>query len=271
MDVSSLPFAIVNPFFWLAGLLSLITLTISVWRFWFLIGRRYTISFFEIGKIVWASTFLNTFVPSGVSGDVYRGLRLRDRVPDAELAILIVFDKIVGLYTLILISALIIPWAGIENRSFAFLSWSITIGGLFSFVLAKFFSHFFSHRYPRIARIFLIIYSLRSKALSVLSISLFAHLVGGLSIFCLALSMPEAGNLQLLETYAVTPYALIVSAFPILPGGIGTGHLAFAYVFREVGYLSGADIFTLYLLLQCSIALVGSFFVTEKFKNTARK
>src|SRR5690606_32666419 len=144
------------------------------------------------------------------------------------------------------------PWAGVENNSFAFLSWSITIGGLISFFLAKTLSQFFSYRFPRIANVFLIIHSLRSKALSVLSISLFAHLVGVLSVFCLALSIAGGGELHLLETYAVTPYALIVSAFPILPGGIGTGHLAFAYVFHEVGYSSGADIFTLYLLLQCS-------------------
>lgn len=269
MDLTALPSALTNLYFGIASVLCLLTLAISIWRFWFLVGREYSVSFFEIGKIVWASTFLNTFVPSGVSGDVYRGVRLRGRVPGAQLAVLIVFDKIMGLYTLILISALMFPWANVGIGYFSMLSWVIVAGGVVGFLSAKPLGAILSGRYPKIANIFFIVFSLRARALPVLLISLLAHLVGMLSIFFLALAIPGGGEIQLITTYAVTPYALIVAAFPLLPGGIGTGHLAFAFVFREGGFNLGADIFTLYLFLQCSVALAGSYFLTEKFNKTS--
>lgn len=264
MNFSKIPEFIYNGYFLLATLFCLLTLITSIWRFWFLAGKNNSIAFTEIGKVVWSSTFLNTFVPSGISGDLYKGIMLKKHIPITELTIYIIFDRIIGLYALILISTLFSPFSNVEQKAFLFFSVIISCGGFFAFLLASRLEKISAQFSPKIAAIFQSMHTFRKQAFYTLIISVIAHLLGGVSIYFLALAIDAHQHPSIFTIYSISPYALIVAAFPILPGGIGSGHIAFSFVFNQAGFKSGADIFTLYLLLQCSVALIGSLFIAKK-------
>jgi glycosyltransferase 2 family protein len=59
------------------------------------------------------------------------------------------------------------------------------------------------------------------------------------------------------------PLALLMTALPLAPGGIGTGHAAFYFFFLELGSEAGADLFTMFLAAQLLIALVGGLICVQ--------
>jgi hypothetical protein len=58
--------------------------------------------------------------------------------------------------------------------------------------------------------------------------------------------------------YVFTPLTLLVTAIPVLPGGIGTGHAALSWGLQAVGSARGADVFNLFFLTNLALSLVGS-------------
>ena len=47
---------------------------------------------------------------------------------------------------------------------------------------------------------------------------------------------------------SVAPLAILVTALPLAPGGMGVGHVAFEEVLGIVGISGGANIFNLFFL-----------------------
>jgi uncharacterized protein (TIRG00374 family) len=66
-----------------------------------------------------------------------------------------------------------------------------------------------------------------------------------------------AGDIETTGLMIAVPMGLLVTAVPILPGGVGTGHYAFAAFFQLLGSPRGADIFSLWLLTQIFIGALG--------------
>jgi hypothetical protein len=60
--------------------------------------------------------------------------------------------------------------------------------------------------------------------------------------------------------FFLVPFGLLVTAIPIAPAGLGTGHVAFLGLFKMVGSNAGADLFTAYVTLQIVISLIGGIF-----------
>jgi len=58
----------------------------------------------------------------------------------------------------------------------------------------------------------------------------------------------------------LVPLGLLVTAVPIAPAGIGTGHAAFGWLFLRLGSKAGANVFNLFILVQLALASVGGFF-----------
>ena len=64
-------------------------------------------------------------------------------------------------------------------------------------------------------------------------------------------------TIHALQVFICFPLGLLVTAVPVAPAGVGTGHAAFSYLFQLFGSLRGADIFSLYVLNQFLIGAVG--------------
>ena len=72
-----------------------------------------------------------------------------------------------------------------------------------------------------------------------------------------ALGDPQLGLLPIL---AIVPFGLLISDIPVAPAGIGTGHAAFLYLFQLIGSSQGANIFTLFVLANMFMGIIGSLF-----------
>jgi hypothetical protein len=60
--------------------------------------------------------------------------------------------------------------------------------------------------------------------------------------------------------FLLTPLGLLVTAVPVAPAGLGTGHAAFFALFQLVGSTGGADLFTVFVAFQLLINLSGGVF-----------
>jgi len=89
----------------------------------------------------------------------------------------------------------------------------------------------------------------------VLSVVIHVSAVGACWFFLEALQEPGLG---LAAIMAVVPIGLIVKSMPFSPGGLGTGTVAFAYLFTLVGSRRGADVFNLYLILNTFSVVLGA-------------
>ena len=96
----------------------------------------------------------------------------------------------------------------------------------------------------------------RWLVLKVLLLSIVVHLIVGWSCWNFAQALGDQ-NIALLAIYVVVPLGQIVTAIPIMPAGIGTGHAAFLYLFHLMGSQRGADVFTLTALVNLCLGAAG--------------
>jgi uncharacterized membrane protein YbhN (UPF0104 family) len=96
----------------------------------------------------------------------------------------------------------------------------------------------------------------RRTVLEVLALSVVIHLLVGWVCWHYAAALGET-NLSLLALYVVVPLGLLVTAVPIAPAGVGTGHAAFLFLFGLLGCQRGADVFTLYALSNILLGAIG--------------
>ncbi len=96
----------------------------------------------------------------------------------------------------------------------------------------------------------------RLTVIKVLGASIAIHLSVGWSCLIFAQTL-GATSLPLLSLYVIVPLGLLVTAIPIAPGGIGTGNVAFLYLFQLLGCDRGADIYSLFALQQILFSCLG--------------
>jgi glycosyltransferase 2 family protein len=134
--------------------------------------------------------------------------------------------------------------------------------------------HALGVRYPKTGSLERIYMGLRHyhnhrwTVIKVLLVSICIHLLVGWACFRLAMAMGDV--VSQLAVYVVTPIGLLVTAIPVLPAGVGTGHAAFSILFKLIGSLRGADVFTLFVLFHLFIGSVGGL-VYLRFRNTEPK
>ena len=105
----------------------------------------------------------------------------------------------------------------------------------------------------------------RLTVLKVLTVSMMIHMTIGWCCYTLAMAI-QPSALSLLGVFIVVPLGLLVTAVPIAPAGVGTGNVAFLYFFNLIQFDRGADVFSLYAMLNIIIGCIGGV-IYFKFKT----
>lgn len=269
--------------------LSLMTLNVVLgavrWH-WLLKAQNLHLRFGRTLELTLVGNFFNVALPGAVSGDFvkafYVGREIDGRRAQAFGSIL--FDRVAGLSALVFVSgaAMLLAFASFSgahgNPPAAPLSalrpFLITSFG----VVVAFYGYLFlvrerhdpvlmglrrlEHALPMahsMTQIYLGLRHYHHHRLTVLRaflLSVVIHILVGSSLLIFAHALGETGIAEY-GLFTVFPLGLLITAVPVAPAGVGTGHAAFAYLFGLIGSARGADIFTMFALSNLLFGAMG--------------
>jgi uncharacterized protein (TIRG00374 family) len=233
--------------------------------------------------------FFNIALPGAVSGDVvkafYIGREVEGKRGRSFGAIL--FDRVVGLSALVMVSAGALSIGRGSFHGTGLIHGIRAIMILAALGVVSFYSYLFvvrenhdpllkfmrqmEKRTPKFGSITRIYEGIRhyhhhpATVAGVLAISVVIHLLIGCACLWFARALGDV-SVPLLSIYVIVPLGLLVTAVPVAPAGIGTGHAAFLFLFGLIGSQVGPDVFSLYALSQVLFAAFGGF-VYMRFKG----
>lgn len=243
----------------------------------------------RILQLGFVGNFFNTALPGAVSGDVVKAIYVAREVETRRSHALssILFDRVAGVAGLILLAmgalalSLNQPW-GDQLLSSIQIFLGISGAGLILF-----FSYLFLVRENfdpllhfmrkleskfRIAGSLVRIYEglmhfhkTKGAVLLSLFISLLIHLLVVTACIYFARALDET-HVDALAFFILVPLGLLVTAIPVMPAGIGTGHAAFVYLFHLLGSEAGANIYSLFVIYKLIEGAAGGL-VYLKFKS----
>lgn len=267
------PFALMgNVFYWLFFAVFLGSLR------WFLLLRGIGIhtGFFGVMRLTLIGFFFNSAMPGAVGGDVIKGIYIAkhaQRGQKGATVISILMDRIVGLFGLFTFGSLIslLAWNGISQNP-VLKSMAQTVMIIFTLVLLG-FAHIFYHRkkYDLVDRILHLPFLRRFRGLyhSLLSYReaktnfLFAWVIsffiqaGSIFLFWQMAQMVTGQSISFVKFCTAAPLAILATALPLAPGGMGVGHLAFDRVLSLIGVTGGANIFNVVFICQMTLNMLG--------------
>jgi uncharacterized protein (TIRG00374 family) len=235
--------------------------------------------------------FFNVLIPGAVSGDFVKAYYVGNEIEGkrAQAFGSILFDRIVGLSALVVVSAsaLILGFHTFEGTPL--LAGIKVFMGVSASCVVAFYAYLFFVRENHdpllrllrafeqqgvqagkangkakwmgsVVRIYLGVryyHHHRAAVLGVLALSFAIHLSVGWSCLQFAHALGET-QIQLMGLYVVVPIGLLDTASPVAPAGVGTGHAAFLSLFHLIGSDRGADVYTLVALSNLAIGMIGA-------------
>lgn len=234
-------------------------------------------------KLQWIGMFFNIALPGAVSGDVIKVLSVEKyaHAKKSKVVSSVIFDRIIGLSSLFISGIIgLVMMESSSANSAAIDALKLTLS-LFALGATLFFSFLFflpDRRDPIArtlrklspkARLFMHLLDVyesfrtfRSSPIAILQavgLSVVLQSAGIWSYYQFSLIL-GAEHLAFADVLFIAPMGLLVSAIPLLPGGVGTGHAAFLSLFHMIGSERGADIFNMGILINVLLSLVGGLF-----------
>jgi len=254
---------------------------IGAWR-WQILLRAHgmDLGYWKTVHLTFVGSFFNVALPGAVSGDLIKAFYIGKKITGSRANAFgsIVFDRIIGVSALGLVAggALIYDYQSLEGHALLAGVKTIILASMLGIV--AFYSYLFLmkedhdfllkffrtcegrwERFGSVTRIYLGVrhyHSYRGAVAKALAMSLVIHLVIGYACGLYAQAI-GAGEFPLSALYVVVPLGLLVTAVPVAPAGVGTGHVAFATLFSLLGSPMGADIFSLVALTNFAIGGIG--------------
>lgn len=258
-----------------------LTLPLGVYRWqWLLRAQNIHLRWTKALQLTMIGNFFNIALPGAVSGDFvkafYVGKEIRGEKTRAFGSIL--FDRVAGVSALVVVSAVALAF-GLSSFLHSPLMRGIqALMGTAALSVLLFYGYLFMVRerhdpllrglrriekkfkpVEAITRVYSSLrhyHNHRSTVLKVLAVSAIIHLTVGWSCLRFASALGDT-HLSLLSLYVVVPLGLLVTAIPIAPGGVGTGNVAFLYLFHLIGSERGADVFSLFAVTQIAFGCLG--------------
>ncbi len=264
-----------------AVLASAVAMGLGVIRWQYLLrAQDIRLSWGRVAELTLVGNFFNIALPGAVSGDfvkaVYVGKDIQGQKTKAFGSIL--FDRVAGLSALVVVSAGALALGFEKFSSTSVLTGIGLLLGLSAGAVVLFYVYLFLVRerhdpllktlrwielkIPKVQSFTKIYESIRHyhdhrwTVIQVLLISVLIHLLVGWSSFQLVKAVEEA-SFSLLSIYLVVPIGLLITAVPVAPAGVGTGNLAFLYLFHLIGSERGGDVYTLMALINICFGAAG--------------
>lgn len=251
---------------------------------WYMLAKPQglTLSYRKLFSLTMIGQFFNTFMPGAVGGDLIKAWYVAGQAPDkrTKAVFTVLVDRVLGLTIIVFYSAFTLlfytDWleGNLQLQMVAYAIWGFSLVSIVFSML--FFSQFIwkfpffikflelLHKYQRVGKIIdsALLYRHHIKtiawgaflsALSVFGLNLFFHFQGE------QIGIP----MDLPHYFFVVPLALTVSAVPLLPGGIGTGQVAFFTLFKWVGMANpeqGGALCTVYQIYTILFNCLGAYF-----------
>ncbi len=259
----------------------LMTTVFSIVRWqWLLRAQGIHLPWARTIQLVFIGTFFNLALPGAVSGDFIKAFYIAKEVEGqgARAFGSILFDRVAGLSALVLVSAGALAMnfnAFVNTKLFAAIKFFILFAALgviafYSFLflvreqrdpLLKFLKvletkHKLGGSFKRIYEGLRHYHAWRGTVLRVVLISVLTHILVGFAFLNFAHAFGDM-DIPNLAVYVVVPLGLLVTAIPIMPAGVGTGHLAFGSLFLLLGSQRGADVFSLFVLSNLAMGAIG--------------
>lgn len=291
LDLGKVKNAFSNPVVIVASFLMLCGTNLAGVTRWKLLldGQDLQVSWFEALKLCMIGTFFNTAIPGAVSGDLVKGYYVVKQQQDGRGRIkaftTLLLDRLLGLSALICVSfaAMLFNFnSALSNSLLRPLCGLITVLWIgvvtfFAFVLVEWS---FSAKIIRLLQklpageYFVKLYeavkayeTCRHYVYKGLAISVGIHccIIGVLVLISQSLGGFEAVSGD--KFFFLVPFGLLVTAIPVAPAGLGTGHVAFLALFKMVDSKGGADLFTAYVTLQIAVSMIGGLFYLRHREN----
>ena len=242
---------------------------------------------FELNLI---GCFFNIALPGAVSGDFVKAAFVSDQFPERKPAVFgsMLLDRFLGMSAMVFVGAFsavvstFVNWGG--SLPPALLITISSVGaGIFLFYCYMFLSHkrdplfkliqFVTKRHTRleiIDKLYLGVMDYRTKPRAVLKAiaqSILIHILLILIVFSISETVSVA-PISLIALAVIVPIGILATSVPVLPAGVGTGHAAFFALFKLVGSSQGAEIFSVFVLWQIIIGVIGgAVYIRETAAN----
>lgn len=250
---------------------------------WLLQAQGIEIRWIRVLELTLVGNFFNIALPGAVSGDFVKAFYVGKEIPGKRARAFgsILFDRVAGLSALVLVSggAMLMEYSShTDSQSAQMLHVLRPLMIFCGACVIGFYAYLFlmrehwdpvlkllrklesiSQKFGSFVRIYEALrhyHHHRWVVMKALAISALVHLSVGWAFLQFATAL-GAGHLPLLSVYTVFPLGLLVTAIPVAPAGVGTGHAAFLYFFNLIGSPRGADIFTLYAFAQIAFGALG--------------
>lgn len=237
------------------------------------------VSYWRALQLQMIGFFFNTAVPGAVGGDIVKAvyvMREQKQQRKAPALLTVLLDRIVGVASLFVIAsaAALINFEFIASRPAIWPLAFFAVGGCFALILGTLavFYPFADGKDPfikilqrnwvgfgaiRSAYEAMRVYRTRPWTL-VACLGLSILIQGINTLYTLYVSTTLTGVAADPLTFAlIYPLAILTTALPLAPGGMGVGHVAFDSLYRLVGWSGGANVFNVVVLASLALNLLG--------------
>lgn len=261
---------------------------VARWRL-LLEGQGIHLPYWQAFQLTFIGMFFNTALPGAVSGDVVKGYYIVKQQPDgkgkSKAFATLLFDRVLGVSGLIMVAFVAMLCNMTEMLSSAALKTLVTFISLafagmvafYGFVLIEWKAakriNGLLKKAPGgeiLSKLFEAVKCYEDNPLLVLKGFLFSVGIHSLIVFFIIAVARQMGGFEDIATssfFLLTPLGLLVTAVPIAPAGLGTGHVAFLTLFQLVGSRGGADLFTAFVAFQIVVNLLGGVFYLRAGKQ----
>jgi uncharacterized protein (TIRG00374 family) len=237
------------------------------------------LSFKRVFELNIIGSFFNIALPGAVSGDFVKAVYVSKQFPEKRAAVFgsMLLDRFLGMAAMIFVGAVsaflsrFINWGGSLPSVLLY-----SVGGLGFGILLFLFYMFLSHkkdplfdliqfitkrhtRLQLIDKLYIGVMDYRSRPRAVILAVLQSIVIHTLLVL-IAFSISEAVSItpiSLVALAVIVPIGMLATTIPVLPAGVGTGHAAFFALFKLVGSNQGAEIFSLIVMMQIVVGVVG--------------
>ncbi len=238
-------------------------------------GISLPVSYGNSLRVTALGAFAGSVLPGLVGGDAVKlGMLMlqNSRTQSSRLVIAVIFDRAIGVFSLILLGALAYFLAATTgslppNADYLYIAPMLSLIILAGVLLLRWLlrreewlNRIIKHGPNWLPEFLGYVQTLAGNTgllLKCIGLSLMNHALICCS-FLVAAHLIGNVNLSILQQFVFTPLAMVMNILPITPGGLGITEAAFSYLYETLGCSVGADIGLIGRLIQyLSFTLVG--------------